>query len=534
MTEKIIEANGKEEQGYELRTISVDQLVKHGMHPREDIGDVSSLEKSIQADGLQEPIMVHAVAEDTFEVLDGVRRLQAITNLNLNEAECLVKTGLEPEKAARISYVKNVERRSLTPIEIARYLQKLKDTFGFSHGDLELRGFGSPSSISNSLKLLNLPEEVQDQIHKGKLTSAHGRELLRLPDAKVQKSMAKRFIDHDVTASKAKGRVSNFLKKDKMKAEGKKVKIPETEVPNVFFKDARNMSELDDESIHLVLTSPPYGIGMDYEKDYKLEEILDNNYAVLEESCRVLVPGGVMAINVADINRYKNNKGIREFILVASGYQKVLRKKGVYLSDIIIWHKQKNWSKRDQIFNQNTRHTSYRVMDNFEPVYIFRKEGERQEPDANTVERSYLTNDDWKKYVDGVWNIKANTGQKGHPNQWPEELPARLIKMFSFIGDTVLDPFLGSGTTIKVAKELARHAVGYEIQEQYKPIIMKKLGIEDKAEAQELGVAVPAEEEKEKAGPKPELFFKRSRPDKRKVFGIGTSTPKTKEAEAEE
>ena len=171
-------------------------------------------------------------------------------------------------------------------------------------------------------------------------------------------------------------------------------------------------------------------------------------------------------------------------------------------------------------------------MDNFEPVYIFRKEGERQEPDANTVERSYLTNDEWKKYVDGVWNIRANTSQKGHPNQWPEELPARLIKMFSFIGDTVLDPFLGSGTTIKVAKELERLAVGYEIAEKYRPVIMEKLGIEEKAETQEPGAVVPAGNEGEKAGPKAEFFS--NDPDMvKEAFREKASESKTREAGSE-
>ncbi|MBS3758539.1 MAG: site-specific DNA-methyltransferase, partial [Desulfobacterales bacterium] len=254
--------------------------------------------------------------------------------------------------------------------------------------------------------------------------------------------------------------------------------------------------------------------------------------AVLEECCRVLIPGGVMAINIADINSQKNKKGIRECKLVGVEYQKALRKHGVYLSDIIIWHKQQAWSKRNLLFNENTKHTSYRIMDNFEPVYVFRKEGERQEPQASIAECSYLTREQWKEYVDGVWNIQTVKKQDAHPNQWPEELPARLIRMFSFVGETVLDPFLGSGTTMKVAKELNRFAVGYEIQEQYKPVIMEKLGIEEKAETQEPGAVVPAGNEEEKAGPKAEFFS--NDPDMvKEAFREKASESKTREAGSE-
>jgi|GEM_PF-6297466 len=94
MTEKINAAN---EQGYELKKVNVDNLVKHDMHPREEIGDIESLEQSIRLDGLQEPILVHEKGEDNFDVLDGMRRLQASRNLGVEEVECLVKKKLSQE-----------------------------------------------------------------------------------------------------------------------------------------------------------------------------------------------------------------------------------------------------------------------------------------------------------------------------------------------------------------------------------------------------------------------------------------------------
>ncbi len=465
----------------ELRSVNVGNLVKHGMHPRENIDDVESLENSIRIDGLQEPLLVNEVTSDTFEILDGVRRLQACQNLKFTEVECYVKKGLTPEEAGRVAYLKNVERASLSPVEIAKHLKRLKDNFNYGHRELSLRGYGPPSAITNSLKLLDLPNEVQDHIHAGRLTEAHGRELHKLKLQDEQRRKAREIIDHDWSVRTAKFNIAEYIKKMEVHRSTNEAEVPETEIKGVHFKDARDMSELSDASIHLVLTSPPYGIGMEYEKDKTLQKLIEDNQAVLRECCRVLVPGGMMILNIGDINNYKNKNKERETLLIGNVYQDFLRKHDVYLQDVIIWEKQIAWSKRNQLYTGKTRHTNYRIMDNFEPVYVFQKKGERQMPGKYIQLRSRLNKEEWKEYVKGVWKINSSRNADGHPSEWPEELPSRLIKMYLFEGDTVLDPFLGSGTTMKIAKDLNRSAVGYEVAIKYKPVIMKKLGLDQNA-----------------------------------------------------
>lgn len=169
-------------------------------------------------------------------------------------------------------------------------------------------------------------------------------------------------------------------------------------------------------------------------------------------------------------------------------YQSYLRKYQIFLTDVIIWQKPTAWRRKrahTSSYTETTVHTSYRIVDNFEPVYIFRKKGEREVPSEDIVLRSRLTKEQWIAWVPSVWQIDAVKNQQEHPCVYPDELCHRLIKMFSYEGDTVLDPWLGSGTTVKVARELNREGVGYEKEPQYKAVIMKKLGIApEKADVQ--------------------------------------------------
>jgi hypothetical protein len=112
----------------------------------------------------------------------------------------------------------------------------------------------------------------------------------------------------------------------------------------------------------------------------------------------------------------------------------------------------------------------------YEFILIFKKPGPPKKVDKAIKEASRLTKEEWKEYFAGHWRF-GGAKQAGHEAMFPEELPRRLIRMFSFAGDTVLDPFLGSGTTVKAALDLGRNAVGYEINENFQDIIREKLGV---------------------------------------------------------
>ena len=472
--------NGNGISEMKIENIPVNSLIVK-YHPRNTLGDIESLQGSIKRDGLQEPLLVYDVGENQYAVIDGVRRLAAIQEFGWNSAPCLIRKGMDASGAAHLSYVKNTERNSLNAIEIALHLKAMTDEFGYTHRELELKGYGSPAKISGQLKLLDLPESIQRKIQEGELTAAHGRALVKLPKKKEQENMAKQITDFDWTAKRAEIRIERYLAKGKKKTKKIMEQTPSLEIPGVYFKDSQDMSELPNKSVHLIVSSPPYGVGMEYEKGMSHDELFEMINGVIKECARVLVPGGVMALNVGDIHNFKGSKGKNDFTqiqLMGHKYQASLRKHGIYLKNHIIWIKAKAWSKHPEIhFDEDTVHTSYKILDTFEPVYIFRKEGKREIPSEDVVLRSKLTKEQWKGWVPGVWEITPVKNMEGHPSIYPDELVYRLVKMFSYEGDTVLDPFLGSGTTVKVARELNRDGIGYEKEIQYKPVIMKKLGL---------------------------------------------------------
>ena len=465
-----------------VKQVSIEMLSVPLHHPRKHPEDNKSLQESIRRDGLQEPILVYEGPDGKYLVIDGVRRLVIASEFGWKEVHCIIKTGMADQDAAHLSYVKNMERNNLNPIDIAIHLKTMKEKFGYTLAELELKGYGSRASISNKLKLLDLTEPVQKSVVSGELSEAHGLELIKLPTAGEQERKAKQILEADISAKRTKAQIDRYLKKGKAKAEKTKNPFPEQNIPGVYIKDSQDMSELPDKSVHLIVTSPPYNVGMEYEKGVTYEEHLEMVKNVLNECARVLMPGGVIALNVGDIFSFndENRKDtVTTLKLMGSIYQGILKSHDILLKDMIVWTKAPCWSKPYfQAYSEDLVHTAYRIITNFEPVYIYRKRGERELPSEEIVLKSILTKEEYVSWTPGVWNIHPQKTFEGHPTVWPDELPKRLIKMFSYVGDTVLDPWLGSGTTVKVAKELDREGIGYEKEPQYKSVIMKRLGIE--------------------------------------------------------
>jgi len=197
---------------------------------------------------------------------------------------------------------------------------------------------------------------------------------------------------------------------------------------------------------------------------------------------RVLVPGGKICINFGDIHTYgTKNGGKPEVKLMGHHYVEILGKHGLRLLDPITWKKchpgkkDSNWFTNPQVtYHARVRHGTYRFLRNTEHIFIFEKDG-----DAGRTYPPQISKDEWRQWVDSVWEIPPVRKQTDHPAQFPEEIPRRLIKMFSCKGEIVLDPFTGSGTTNQVARDLDRVGIGYEKDDKYKPVIMKKLGVKE-------------------------------------------------------
>lgn len=466
----------------ELKDIDIDSITIPKHHPRSDFGNLETLQGSLRRDGMQEPVLVYEIDPGKYGVIDGVRRLKAALEMGWKQIPCLIKKGISEADAAHLSYVKNVERKTLNVIEIARHILTMKDTFDYTFEELELKGYGSTAAITNKLKLLDLPEKVQRQIQKNELAAGHGLELIKLSTKEEQERMAKKIVDHDLTVRVAGERIDRYLsKKRKEKKVRPKEIIPVGDVPGVYFSDSSDMREIPDKCVHLIVTSPPYHVGMEYEVGETFKEHLANVAGVMKECARVLVPGGIIAINVSDIINFKGQNGQSDnpqIQLVGNIYQSCLKKYGVYLTDDIIWAKRPAWGKNRHVkYKVDTPHVSYRIFNNWEHVFIFRKKGEREIPSEEIALKSRLTQEQWITYVNGVWAIETVNSDQEHPCVYPDELVNRIVRMFSYVGDTVLDPMCGSGTSVAVARELGREGIGYERELQYKATIMRKLGM---------------------------------------------------------
>jgi DNA modification methylase len=232
------------------------------------------------------------------------------------------------------------------------------------------------------------------------------------------------------------------------------------------------MIEVADESVHLIVTGAPQIVFDQWDSP---AAHWDNIRSVMEECDRILVPGGVIAININDALIHKQNKA-DTIVAAMPRYQTLLKKQNIYLTDVIHWVAPQEYRNAKTLkgLSEEIRHTTYSVQSFHAPIYIFRKPGERESQIDQIVRRSRLNEKDWSEWCSGVWEIQpADDGQ--YPETFPEELVRRLTKLFSFEGDTVLDPFLGTGTTVKVARKLHREGIGYEREQKLESAILKKL-----------------------------------------------------------
>jgi DNA modification methylase len=255
----------------------------------------------------------------------------------------------------------------------------------------------------------------------------------------------------------------------------------------IIMGDSRAMPELADGAVDLVVTSPPYWHLKDYgvpgQIGYgqSLHEYLRDLYHVWRECFRVLRDGARLCLNIGDqfaraavYGRYKVIPLHAEFIAQCESL-------GFDFMGSIIWQKKTtlNTTGGAVVMGSYPYPPNGIIEIDYEFIHVFKKPGESRKVSTEIKEASKLTKQEWKEYFAGHWHF-GGARQVGHEAMFPEELPRRLIRMFSFRGETVLDPFLGSGTTVKVARELGRRAVGYEVNDNSGGIIQEKLGSKDR------------------------------------------------------
>ncbi|HGY55202.1 MAG TPA: site-specific DNA-methyltransferase [Caldithrix abyssi] len=246
--------------------------------------------------------------------------------------------------------------------------------------------------------------------------------------------------------------------------------------------DSRKMIELDDASVHLVVTSPPYWQLKDYGTEQQIgfndsyEDYINNLNLVWDECYRVLHPGCRMLVNVGDQFARAVYYGRYKVIPIRTEIIKFCETIGFDYMGAIIWQKKTtmNTTGGATVMGSYPYPRNGIVEIDYEFILIFKKPGNPPKVSKEIKEQSIIPKQKWKEYFSGHWYFNG-VRQDGHIAMFPVELPKRAIEMFTFVGETVLDPFLGSGTTALAAIVSNRNSIGYEINEEFIPIVEKKL-----------------------------------------------------------
>lgn len=238
--------------------------------------------------------------------------------------------------------------------------------------------------------------------------------------------------------------------------------FPNKLLNTIIASSCENMKDIPNNSLHLMITSPPYNVSKEYDDDLSLNEYLSLLKNCFTETYRVLVDGGRACINIANIGR-------KPYIPLSDYVSKIMIEIGFNMRGEIIWNKSAGagistaWGSFQSASNPILR-------DVHEYILIFSKGNYKRERDKEEKElrKDNITKEEFIEWTKSVWTMNTESAKRiGHPAPFPEELPNRLIKLFSFTNDIVLDPFMGSGTTAIAAIKNNRNFVGYEINEEY-------------------------------------------------------------------
>ena len=238
--------------------------------------------------------------------------------------------------------------------------------------------------------------------------------------------------------------------------------FPNKLLNTIIASSCENMKDIPNNSLHLMITSPPYNVSKEYDNDLSLEEYLNLLKNCFTETYRVLVDGGRACINIANIGR-------KPYIPLSDYVSKIMIEIGFNMRGEIIWNKSAGagistaWGSFQSASNPILR-------DVHEYILIFSKGNYKRERDKEEKElrKDNITKEEFIEWTKSVWTMNTESAKRiGHPAPFPEELPNRLIKLFSFTNDIVIDPFMGSGTTAIAAIKNKRNFVGYEINKEY-------------------------------------------------------------------
>ena len=236
------------------------------------------------------------------------------------------------------------------------------------------------------------------------------------------------------------------------------VENPIAELDRIHQASCEEMRELPDCSVHLMVTSPPYNVGKEYDNNLTLEEYLAFLRRAWQETYRVLVPGGRACINIANVGR-------KPYIPLHASIMQDMIEMGFLMRGEIIWEKGASASTSTAWGSWQSA-TNPTLRDTHEYILVFSKGSYRRE--KMDGRQSTISKDEFLEFTKSVWGFPSESARKvGHPAPFPVELPYRLIQLYTFSNEIVLDPFMGSGQTALAALKAGRHFTGYETSESY-------------------------------------------------------------------
>ena len=237
-----------------------------------------------------------------------------------------------------------------------------------------------------------------------------------------------------------------------------------------ILNSAEDMSAIPDNSVHLMITSPPYNVSKEYDEDLSLDEYLQMLANVFKETYRVLVNGGRACINVANLGR-------KPYIPLSDYISRIMIDIGFNMRGEIIWNKAASASP-STAWGSWMSASNPILRDVHEYILVFSKGKYKRELNNNEkgVKKNTISKENFMEWTKSIWTFNAESAKRvGHPAPFPVDLPFRLIQLYSFTSDVILDPFMGSGTTAIAALKSNRNYVGFEIDREYVELIKKRV-----------------------------------------------------------
>lgn len=236
--------------------------------------------------------------------------------------------------------------------------------------------------------------------------------------------------------------------------------VPGEYLDQVCHADSRNLEFIPNNSVHLMITSPPYNVGKEYDQDLSLKEYLELIHAVMQEIHRILIPGGRACLNIANVGR-------KPYIPLNTYINQIMQEMGFFMRGEIVWDKGASaggscaWGSWQSASNPVLR-------DVHEYILVFSKQSFARQDHKLMQKKNSISRDEFLEYTKSIWSFNSESAKRvNHPAPFPVELPYRLIQLFSFEDDIIIDPFCGSGTTCIAALKTKRKYIGVEINPDY-------------------------------------------------------------------